>query len=107
MIEEINIERLPKKFVGTGEVKGFEFTELKRSDTTLLFEVRYHDLTYFEVFPIRTTEKCIDFAKRLYSETDFKEVYPKAYQFGEWGHTYRVYRKALEKFEELDGLQRA
>lgn len=94
-----NIERIPDKFTGTGEVKGFEFNRIKSEQDVAIFSVnkgQYHEVVRLKVVP-----KCIDFENRIYSDTEFKETYPKANRFGVDGFTIKSYAKALDKFREL------
>jgi hypothetical protein len=97
----MTIKKLQENFEGVGEVKGFEFHQIKRSDKALLYEVYSGKSKHFEVFAIKTTPICLDFEKRLYSETDSKEVYPKAKDFGVWASTTKEILKAVDYFEAL------
>jgi len=56
-----------------------------------------HDKTWFEVFNTTYVPICIDFEKRIYSETDVKEVYPKSKDFGVWAWTYNNKEEAIKK----------
>jgi hypothetical protein len=96
------IKKLQENFEGTGEVKGFEFRQIKRSDKALLYGVYSGKLEHFEVFTIKTTPICLDFENRVYSETDSKEVYPKAKDFGVWASTTKKILKAVDYFEALN-----
>lgn len=93
-----NIERIPDKFTGIGEVKGFEFIKVKSEQDVAIFSVnnKYHEVVRLKVVP-----KCINFEKRIYSDTEFKETYPKANKFGIDGFIVKSYSKALDKFNEL------
>jgi len=95
--------QLPDKFLGTGEVKGIVFTKIDSNEHAYLFLVENFEAKtiYYEVFERRVVAVCIDFEKRIYSETDFKEIYPKANDFGVWAWTNPDYSKALKKFEEI------
>lgn len=81
----MEIEKLEKKFEGSGEVKGYSFKRIKESDNGYIYQ-RFgnNGSISYEVFKKRAVAKCIDFKKRIYSETDFKEVYPKSKNFGDW-----------------------
>jgi hypothetical protein len=98
----MNIKKLPENFEGKGEVKGFEFRQVKRSEKTLLYEVYSANFKHFEVFAIKTTPVCLDFENRVYSETDFKEIYPKSKDFGSWAFTTRKLLRAVDLFESLN-----
>lgn len=75
------MEVLQKEIIGIGEVKGFDFNQVFENDKGYIYQV---NKDYFEVFLKKTVAKCIDFKKRIYSETEFKEIYPKAKDFGIW-----------------------
>ncbi len=96
------IKKLQENFEGTGEVKGFEFHQIKRGNKTFIYEVYASGSSHFEVFLIKTTSLCLDFKKRLYSETEFKEIYAKGKDFGKWAWTYIKLTDALNKFYEIE-----
>jgi hypothetical protein len=85
------LNKLPDHFIGTGEVKGFEFTKIAESDKGYVYKVDDH----YEYFLKKKVSVCLDFGKRLYSDTDFKEIYPKAKDFGIWAWTTHNLNKAL------------
>lgn len=93
---------LPKEeFTGTGEVKGFEFVKLKESDKGFLYQVTSDGNVYYEIFKAKKSPLCIDFEKKLFSNTHFKYRYPKAKDFGHWAWTTKFIKQAEEKFEEI------
>lgn len=92
------IIQLEKEFIGTGEVKGFKFCQIKKREHGFIYEInqgveKYH----FEVFKQKLYPLCINFEKNIYSEVDFKVVYPKSNNFGVWAWT----TNSLEKAEEI------
>lgn len=87
------IKKLPIDFIGNGEVKGFQFRQMKRSQNAALYEVQTQGIHY-EVFEIRVLK--IPKTNELY------EAYPKANSFGKWAWTYSDYKKAVEKFYEIE-----
>jgi len=91
---------LEKQFTGIGEVRNFNFLQVYSNDLAYIYKVGDKD-AYFEVFERKTTPVCINFKKRIYSETDFKEIYPKAKDFGIWAFTYDNYNEALKKLQNL------
>lgn len=97
-----NIEKLPSQFVGTGAVKGFIFTQVLEGGNAYIYAVKNSNSTYYEVFKKRIVPKCIDFKKRLYSETDFKEHYPKASEFGIYAFTTKTIQKAKTYFDKFN-----
>jgi hypothetical protein len=92
---------LPIKFKGKGSVSGFTFTLLNYSDTAYLYQVNTGASIHYEVFERRNRPICIDFHKHLYSETQFKQIYPKDKDFGIWAWTYRCLDKARKKFSQI------
>ena len=97
----MNIVNLPSEFRGTGEVDDFQFNVVHASDKAYIYQVNVSDSTHYEVFERKKVPLCIDFANRIYSETDFKEVYPKAKDFGIWAWTYNKFSDALVKLNEI------
>lgn len=96
------IVELEKEFVGTGEVSGVNFKQISSSDRAFLYSRCEDDGdTSFEVFLRKLTPMCIDFDNRVYSEVDFKEMYPKSKDFGVWAWSYMSINKAEEKFQQL------
>lgn len=72
------------------------------SDAAYCYEVRLNDaLIGYEVFLRKKTALCLDFKNRIYSEKEFKEVYPKSQHFGEWAWGYFRKESAMTKFNEL------
>jgi hypothetical protein len=96
-----SIEELPELFIGTGEVKGFKFSQVKKHESVYIYQVDVEGKFHFEVFERKLSQKCIDFKNRVYSETESKEIYPKAKNFGIWAWTYPTYQQALGKFREM------
>lgn len=96
------IELLQKQFFGTGEVSEREFEQISVSDTAYLYKVTLSDgNVYFEVFQRKNSPVCIDFETRVYSETHFKERYPKSNDFGAWAWCIKNYDRAVNKFNSL------
>jgi hypothetical protein len=95
------IQKLETEFIGTGEVKGFNFTQIERCAVGFIYEVENECKKHYEVFEHRKTPVCIDFEKRLYSEIDFKERYPKSNDFGAWAWTFNTLDKATKRFDML------
>lgn len=90
-----SIKKLATEFVGKGEVKGFQFRQLKRGIRTCLYEVTTQwDTVHYEVFKIKVF---------LTPKTkDPYEAYPKANAFGVWAWTTYNYEKALQKFKKIE-----
>lgn len=78
-------------FVGKGQVRGFIFTQIKKSESAYIYEVNVtEDQKHYEVFKKRENSKykCVS--------------YPSDKAFGKWAWTYSSLDKALNKFEELN-----
>ena len=92
-----NIETLPEEFIGSGEVRGFIFKRVFQSQVAYIYEVLCEKgtKTYYEVFLRKMSPVCLNFEKREYSDREFKEIYPKAKDFGVWAWTTPDYKKAL------------
>ena len=97
------IKELETNFEGTGEVKGFKFNQIKSGEHAFLYEVTPPDAnTHFEVFVRKNAPLCIDFENRIYSETDFKVMYPKSKDFGIWAWCIADREKAFLKFNSIN-----
>lgn len=95
------IHELEKTFISKGEVKGVSFTQVARTDFGYIYEVE----GYYEVFERKLSAVCIDFKKRIYSDTEFKVRYPKAKDFGVWAWTTKDYAKALVYLESFKPIE--
>lgn len=96
VLSAVLIHELEDSFTGIGEVKGFEFTKVAETDIGYVYCVRTSDKSnHYEVFKKRKTPICIDFENKIYSETEFKEVYPNSKQFGISAWSVKNYETAL------------
>jgi hypothetical protein len=96
------VEKLPKEFEGTGEVKGMTFTIMLESSIAYLYRVTNSEgFQHYEVIKKMAVPVCLDFSERKYSDTLFKEVYPKSNSFGTTGWTYRRFEMAKAKFMSI------
>jgi len=94
------IELLENQFMGIGDVKGFSFRKLAETAKRYLYEVKKYGSIHFEVIDRIKVPLCLDFANRIYSETDFKETYPKSSLFGTHGWNYHTQESAIKKLNE-------
>lgn len=84
------LRELRESFIGTGAVKGFEFTQIEKSDKAYIYKVDTKlDSIHYEVF------------KRVINEAFNVVSYPRATRFGQTAWTYRSLINAQEKFKEL------
>lgn len=84
------IKQLPKQFSGRGEVRGFQFTLICKTEHAFLYEVQNGGhLPHYEVFLLKINIRfnC--------------ESYPTAKAFGIWAWTNREKKKALLKLFEI------
>lgn len=93
--------KLPKSFIGAGEVRGFLFTKKLENEKAYIYEVCNGKYVYFEVFLKKTKPICIDFENNIYSEIEFKERYPNSKDFGKWAFCIYKYDKAVSKFNQI------
>ena len=70
----MNIIELEKSFIGSNEVKDMSFEQILSSDKGYLYEVKDGTQKRYEVFKRKISNICVDFEKRLYSETEMKIV---------------------------------
>lgn len=84
------MKELEREFVGKGQVKGFIFTQLKKSEYAYLYRVNLENSHHFEVFKrkVNTQYNCVS--------------YPSDKAFGIWAWTYKNIDKALDKFDDLE-----
>ena len=95
------VRSLPHYFEGTGEVKSFLFNIADKNDFAYMYEVNDGCRTYFEVFERKHTPICLDFNKRIYSDKEFKDIYPKAKDFGIWAWSFNDKEIAVNKFKSI------
>ena len=101
----MNILELPDIIVGTGEVDIFTFHKILSSDKALVFKVvatEFPEVIHYETIKRRIVPICLDFENRIYSETDFKEIYPKAKDFGTFGWSFSSISDAMAKYYDLN-----
>jgi hypothetical protein len=84
------IKPLPIKFVGRGEVKGYDFTLICKTKWGFCYEVRLDGIiTHYEVFLRKIN-------KRFGSES-----YPSAKSFSYWTRTFKTKVQAIRKLNSL------
>ena len=81
---------LDLEFSGRGEVRGFEFKQVQKSNTAYVYEVNSGTTIYYEVF------------RRVVNTKRQKEVYPLAKHFSIWAWTQMNYESAKRKFNQLN-----
>jgi hypothetical protein len=84
------MKQLKVQFHGRGEVKGYLFTQISKTDKAFLYEVSSGDSKHYEVFKKKINHRfaCVS--------------YPTSKSFGLWAWTYMSLRSAIKKFDELN-----
>jgi hypothetical protein len=84
------MKQLEKQFIGRGQVKGFIFTQIKKSEKAYIYKVDTGTSTHYEVFRHRenTQYNCVS--------------YPSNKQFGITAWSCSNLDKAIERFEGLN-----
>lgn len=87
------IKKLKPTFVGRGEVKGFVFNQIDRTDKFAIYEVDTGLSKHYEVFRIY---------KISYGNEELeRETYPGSNSFGLYGWCYNSLKPALNKYKTL------
>ena len=84
------MRELKEYFVGVGQVKGYVFNQIKRTEHAFLYEVSENGLIHYEVFKRKenTMYDCIS--------------YPTDKAFGLWAWTCGTLERAEDKFNEIE-----
>lgn len=93
------LKKLEEVIVGSGEVSGSIFTRVYENEKGYIYRVDGYLNSHFEVFFKKTTAICIDFNKRIFSDTEKKEIYPKSNDFGIWAWSVNNIEKGIEKLK--------
>jgi len=83
---------LQKQNRGRGEVKGYQFTQIRQTEMAYLYEVSFGDRKHYEVF------------KKVINRRYACVSYPTSKAFGIWAWTYMTLEKAERKFDKLNSL---
>jgi hypothetical protein len=81
---------LEKNFIGFGEVKGYKFTQISKTDKAFIYEVSSGGSKHYEVF------------KRIVNKRFVCESYPTSNAFGIWAWTYMSLEATTNKFYKLN-----
>lgn len=86
------MKELPKTFIGKGQVKGFTFTQIKKTDNAYLYLVDTGNGKHYEIFERRENNRfnCVS--------------YPGNKSFGVWAKTTLSETKAFELLKEFDTI---
>lgn len=84
------IRKLPEQFIGRGEVRGFQFSQISMTDRALCYEVRIKGtVTHYEVF-----------RRKIKNQYGCKS-YLTAKAFGIWAWTYTCLEEAIKKLTSI------
>jgi len=94
MLHELEVSFTSKKLT---------YTQVKKTEKGYIYHVHSggSNVPYFHVFKRKTAKVCIDFEKRIYSDTETKETYPKDECFGVWAWIYFSLDKAIEHLNKF------
>ena len=83
------MKQLRTEFDGRGEMKGFTFTQIMKSDKAYIYEVSFEEHKHYEVFE--------------HKENHFYDCvsYPSSNSFGLWAFCFSNYDMAMSCFEKL------
>ncbi len=85
------MKELEKYFIGRGEVRGFEFTQLESNNHVYLYQVRtpLDNRVHYEIFMHKENTRfdCVS--------------YPGSGAFGDWAVTTRDYQKGLNLYYNM------
>lgn len=93
------INKLPETIEGIGSTRNFTFKRVYESETAYIYKME--GLDNFEAFLKKTAPICLDFENRVYSETEFKEIYPKDEHWGAWAWTFKTLDAAINHLNTL------
>lgn len=84
------MKELQTEFDGTGEMKGFHFKQIEKSDYAYVYEVSFDEDYHWEVFERKENTRfgCIS--------------YPKSSCFGIWAWCYTNKSKCIARFNEIN-----
>ena len=88
-INSIGLKELEISFDGRGEVKGYKFEQIMKSDKAYIYKKNLEDITTYEVF------------KRMENVQFGCVSYPGSKSFGLWAWEYYHYDLALLCFKKL------
>ena len=84
------MKELKINFIGKGQVRGFEFTQVKKTEFGYIYKVDTKDRVHYEVFHRKENSRynCIS--------------YPSSKAFGVWAWTFDTLDKAIIELNEIE-----
>lgn len=83
------MKELREEFIGKGQVRGFRFTQVKKTEFGYIYEIDTKNTTHYEVF------------KRVYNSRYNCISYPSSKAFGIWAWTTNCLGKANNILEDI------
>ena len=84
------MKELPKHFEGKGQVRGYTFTQISKTDWGFIYEVQHDGHRHYEVFKKRLNRR-------------FGTVsYPTDKAFGIWAWTFMTLVRAKDRLVKLE-----
>ena len=83
------VKELPLEFKGSGEVRGFMFSQVGKTDKGYVYQVSSGGEIWYEVF-----ERKVNGQYGIIS-------YPKSKSFGKWAWSYMSLQKAMDKLSNI------
>jgi hypothetical protein len=97
------MKELEKEFIGSGEVEGFKFRQIKTSPYGYVYEISNGDgKQHYETFERKESKKSERVIQGRAIQYEARIRYPKSGDFGLWAWCYRDKEKAIQKFDELN-----
>jgi len=94
--------KLESSFIGTGEVKGFNFNLLKKNEYAFIYEVKSSSSNkWYEVFERRISKESDSVIGGVPIHFEEHEIYPKSASFGVWAWCIKNKKDAVNKFLEI------
>ena len=81
---------LQKEFIGTGEVKGFKFTQIRATNYGFIYLIDTGGTKYYEVF------------KKVLNKRFNIISYPRQKSFGKWAWTCGTLESAINKLNSFE-----
>lgn len=84
------MKQLKSEFIGKGQVKGFKFTQVKKTQHGYIYKVYDNNQVWYEVFKHRENRQfnCVS--------------YPGTKSFGLWAWTCKTLEKALARLDQFE-----
>jgi hypothetical protein len=93
---------LEKNFIGGGDVRGFEFTQIEQSSKAFIYQITPPESNpHYEVFECKIQQETDIKMMGVTVHLECKERYPDTNAFGVWAWCISNKEKAYSKYSEL------